>query len=382
MEISKVKEISDSLGYTPQKIEVLSQEASDRKYFRLILNTRDYKEFTENWYKYEYNSKLRNRTWPGSNDPCSVIFCFLDPKVGSNKRFVELSNHAHKHAKKTSTLVIPNIYGLIPKVYAFEDKIGVTIQEDFYESFLEKFPDGFEHVGMDSFPVCDYAFNALVEFVGLDFPDLKNLSSEDLGDQMKRFEDYFLSDLLEINLANFGSQKENLQNLIEETIQNLSLQPWVNCHQDFEVRNLMYRPDDLGEVGIIDFQDTCKGPVGIDLAGIYIDHYNFNFTFAHLKCFDDHSDINRTLADYDFAGIEDQETIYEYAVWGGIQRNLRILGTLSNLYLQNGRTFRLPDLPLILNNLMMIIPDNHQELKDFLRTEVFNLLNKKLEVIL
>ena len=207
MEISKVKEISDSLGYTPQKIEVLSQEASDRKYFRLILNTRDYKEFTENWYKYEYNSKLRNRTWPGSNDPCSVIFCFLDPKVGSNKRFVELSNHAHKHAKKTSTLVIPNIYGLIPKVYSFEDKIGVTIQEDFYESFLEKFPDGFEHVGMDSFPVCDYAFNALVEFVGLDFPDLKNLSSEDLGDQMKRFEDYFLSDLLEINLANFGSQK-------------------------------------------------------------------------------------------------------------------------------------------------------------------------------
>ena len=101
-----------------------------------------------------------------------------------------------------------------------------------------------------------------------------------------------------------------------------------------------------------------------------------------MKCFDDHSDINRTLADYDFAGIEDQETIYEYAVWGGIQRNLRILGTLSNLYLQNGRTFRLPDLPLILNNLMMIIPDNHQELKDFLRTEVFNLLNKKLEVIL
>lgn len=381
MEISKVKEISDSLGYTPQKIEVLSQEASDRKYFRLILDTHDYKEFTENWYKYEHNSKLRNRTEPGSNDPCSVIFCFLDPKVGSNKRFVELSNHVHKHPQSIFN-GYSNIGGLIPKVYAFEDKIGVTIQEDFYESFLEKFPDGFEHVGMDSFPVCDSAFDALVKFVKLDFPDLKNLSSEDLEAQMKRFEDYFLSDLLEINLANFGSQKENLQNLIEETIQNLSLQPWVNCHQDFEVRNLMYRPDDLGEVGIIDFQDTCKGPVGIDLAGIYIDHYNFNFTFAHLKCFDDGSDINRTLADYGFAGIEDQETIYEYAVWGGIQRNLRILGTLSNLYLQNGRTFRLPDLSLILNNLMMIIPDNHQELKDFLRTEVFNLLNKKLEAIL
>ncbi len=372
MEISKVKEISDSLGYTPQKIEVLSQEASDRKYFRLILDTHDYKEFTENWYKYEHNSKLRNRTKPGSNDPCSVIFCFLDPKVGSNERFVELSNHAHKH---------PN-YGLIPKIYAFEDKIGVTIQEDFYESFLEKFPDGIEPMSGDSFFLYESAFLALVQFVELDFPSLKKLSSGDLEDQMKRFEDYFLSDLLEINLANFGSQKENLQNLIEETIQNLSLQPWVNCHQDFEVRNLMHRPDYEGYAGIIDFQDTCKGPVGIDLAGIYIDHYNFNFTFAHLECFDDHSEINRTLAEWDFAGIEDQETIYEYAIWGGIQRNLRILGTLSNLYRQNGRTFRLPDLPLILNNLIVIIPDNHQELKDFLRIEVFGLLNKKLEAIL
>ena len=146
MEISKVKEISNLLGYTPQKIEVLSQEASDRKYFRLILDTHDYKEFTENWYKYEIPSKLRNRTWPGSNNPCSVIFCFLDPKVGSNKRFVELSNHVHKHPQSIFN-GYSNIGGLIPKVYAFEDKIGVTIQEDFYESFLEKFPDGFEHVG-------------------------------------------------------------------------------------------------------------------------------------------------------------------------------------------------------------------------------------------
>ena len=45
---------------------------------------------------------------------------------------------------------------------------------------------------------------------------------------------------------------------------------------------------------------------------------------------------------------------------------MRILGTLSNLYIKDNRSFRLPDLELVLTNLIQIIPDDHSELKKFL----------------
>ena len=38
--------------------------------------------------------------------------------------------------------------------------------------------------------------------------------------------------------------------------------------------------------------------------------------------------------------------LYEYARWGLIQRNMRILGTLSNLYIQKTDIFRPPDLQI------------------------------------
>ncbi len=51
----------------------------------------------------------------------------------------------------------------------------------------------------------------------------------------------------------------------------LNNQPWMNCHFDYERRNLIL--DSNENIAVIDFQDLCIGPIGIDLAGILIDHY-------------------------------------------------------------------------------------------------------------
>ena len=48
-------------------------------------------------------------------------------------------------------------------------------------------------------------------------------------------------------------------------------QQWTNCHFDFERRNIQVI--DNSELVLLDFQDLCHGPIGIDLAGILIDHY-------------------------------------------------------------------------------------------------------------
>ena len=78
------------------------------------------------------------------------------------------------------------------------------------------------------------------------------------------------------------------------------------------------------------------------------------------------SDIN--LSSYD---------LYEFFRWSGIQRNMRILGTLANLYCEEGRDFRLKDLPNILSNLIHLISDDHNS-KGYLKDVVENRLNERL----
>ena len=100
---------------------------------------------------------------------------------------------------------------------------------------------------------------------------------------------------------------------------------------DFERRNLIVSEDKT--ISVIDFQDLCIGPIGIDLAGILLDHYlPFDKVFVKdsLEFYKNRSSL--TL---------NNNELFECFRWGGIQRNMRILGTLSRLYLENDRALGL-----------------------------------------
>jgi hypothetical protein len=61
---------------------------------------------------------------------------------------------------------------------------------------------------------------------------------------------------------------------------------------------------------------------------------------------------------------------------------MRILGTLSSIYIEHNRSFRLKDLSMILDNLIDLIPDNNYEsLKQFLSIKVRSQLSKKMTQI-
>ena len=74
------------------------------------------------------------------------------------------------------------------------------------------------------------------------------------------------------------------------------------------------------------------------------------------------------------------DELFECFRWGGIQRNMRILGTLSRLYLENDRAFRLNDLPMILDNLISIIP-NDWTCKSYMIDTIKPKLKQKLAMI-
>ena len=113
-----------------------------------------------------------------------------------------------------------------------------------------------------------------------------------------------------------------------------------------------------------------KGPIGIDMAGILVDHY-FEADISNIKSFLNFFSTN-VKSEYS------SDACFEFTRWGCIQRNLRILGTLSDLYLTKDRSFRLKDMPLILKNLIRMIPEEHSS-KLFLEQEVQPLLLQTVE---
>ena len=162
----------------------------------------------------------------------------------------------------------------------------------------------------------------------------------------------------------------SIEKLIEKASTELSTQPYVNCHFDFERRNLIL--SERNEIFVIDFQDLSRGPIGIDLAGILLDHYRLA----------DHNAITKALKYFQEQShfLDDSIDAFELFRWGGVQRNLRILGVLSRLYLDEDKGFRLADMPLILQNLISIIPDNWA-CKEYLTEEIEPKLKSKLLMI-
>ena len=141
----------------------------------------------------------------------------------------------------------------------------------------------------------------------------------------------FLESFLEL------PRDQNLCAFLENLALSVAAQPQVNCHFDFERRNLFLLAN--GEIGIIDFQDLKRGPLGIDLAGFCVDHYLPVDSERINNCC-------RMLLKLEHFHFSDAELV-EMVLMAALQRNARILGVLSNLYLEKQRAFRLPDFCLL-----------------------------------
>ena len=162
------------------------------------------------------------------------------------------------------------------------------------------------------------------------------------------------------------------KDLYKRMIPKLLDQKWANCHYDFERRNLHMGADE--EIILLDFQDLGFGPIGIDLAGILIDHYYE----INLELVSSYSNKFAQLSKFDLSGDE----VYEYALWGALQRNLRIMGTLTSLYIHKNKKFRIMDLPRIISNSAIVANEiGESELFNFLSNTVLPEFNERIKVL-
>lgn len=317
MKESEIIELTAQCGFECERAIALKLEASGREYWRLV------------------------------NKSESLILCFLDPLKGDHLQFTYLADIFKSN----------NINA--PEILMHNPKLGVTIQEDLGDNdLLEILNDS------NKYELVKQSLELLNKIQVIEGLNINTLNQSDLESQINLFSEFFCGQFLKLEAD------DSIRKLSEKTIINLNKQPQLNCHFDYERRNLILSKD--MKINIIDFQDLCIGPIGIDLAGILLDHYEpFDEVFVKESLVFYKEESNLDLG---------HDELFECFRWGGIQRNLRILGTLSRLYIDQNRSFRLNDLTMILQNLIDIIPAGWN-CRDFLIDTVKPSLHERLKSI-
>ena len=187
--------------------------------------------------------------------------------------------------------------------------------------------------------------------------DIKELNETSVKEQMELFEEWFLSGYLKLEINE--SEIKLIHNAYNFISKHFLEQKKTLCHYDFELRNLMLKED--GTIGILDFQDLTYGPLTLDLVSLIKDLENP----VSNKEIEFYLETYLSLAQE--AGLDvafDLNSLYDDFEFAGLQRQLRILGTLSRLHIRDGKSFRLPDLK---QTLFYVIEasQKYNELKDF-----------------
>ena len=318
---SEVIQVSKECGFIVSKVHALKLEASGREYYRISEDSGE-----------------------------TFVLCYLDPNLGSHSNFQHISKFLFDQNVRC------------PEIIFYDGSLGITIQEDLGDQSLIDL----DVLNKKHNSLLQKSLGVLTKIQTANVPQIPKLNQDSLFEQMNMMENFFIKDFLSMDSHNDFKILKTL------AIEELLNQPWMNCHFDFERRNLILLEDN--EIAVVDYQDLCSGPVGIDLAGLLIDHY--------VKYPD--QQIMESLASYSSLIEIDvsPEEIFEWVRWGAIQRNMRILGILSKIYIDTDRSFRLKDLPQILNNLIELIPDkNFTALKKYLNEEVHQNLLVRLDKI-
>jgi aminoglycoside/choline kinase family phosphotransferase len=134
----------------------------------------------------------------------------------------------------------------------------------------------------------------------------------------------------------------------EALLANNLAQPAVFVHRDYHSRNLMVCHDDLGNPGVLDFQDAVSGPITYDLVSLFKDAYiqwDEAFVLDQVARYWEQAKRARLPVRPDFAEF------YRDFEWMGVQRQLKVLGIFARLFHRDGKAAYLDDMPRVSSGL-------------------------------
>jgi len=228
----------------------------------------------------------------------------------------------------------------VPDIYFKNEALGLLIVKDFGDDVLQFYLNK-----QNSNKLIKLAIEQIhkIEVIELDksvFLDFEKITENNLN----LFKRFFLEEFL--NAPELQILKEEIDEFYSLIISELKDYPQVISHYDFESRNLMSLSEE--KIGVIDFQDALIGPLGIDLASLFKDLY-IEWTDEEISNWLDFYVENSQIAKSASLKSKDVRRMIDFA---SLQRQTRILGKLSQVFLKLNRSERLKDFKTILNYLM------------------------------
>lgn len=293
------------------KMEIVSGDASFRRYFRL---------------------HCLNKSWIAVDAP---------PEKEDNPRFVRIAKAWHDQGIA------------VPKVIAFDFEQGFLLLEDFGDTLLWA---ALHQETAQPEHLYTLAIDELCTIQSLPTEGLPAYDSALLQQEMQLFRDWLCDKLLVLELS--SAERQLLDEVFARLEARALAQPKAVVHRDYHSRNLMLRQGGL--LGVIDFQDAVVGPVTYDLVSLLRDCY----VSWPISMVDELSayywEKARPLGLY----LSNWETFRQDFDFMGLQRHLKAAGIFARLHLRDGKSGYLKDIPNTCQYLLEISA-RYAELADF-----------------
>ena len=165
-----------------------------------------------------------------------------------------------------------------------------------------------------------------------------------LNREMELFREWYLRRHLNVSLT--VQQQEQLDSVFQLLAESALAQPRVFVHRDYHSRNLMVTSEN--NPGILDFQDAVVGPITYDLVSLLRDCYiewpreqveQWALDYLHRAA---EAGVFELTADHT------DDVLLRWFDWMGLQRHIKVAGIFSRLYLRDGKSGYLKDIPLTL----------------------------------
>ena len=320
----------DSPGVAEARLIPVAGDASNRRYFRL------------------------------GDEQFSVIVVEAPPETEKNPEFLAIADTLSRAGVR------------VPCVLAADLGRGYLLLEDLGDAVLLPL--------LDADTASDYyacAFDTLLKLADIDItePSVASMPRYDealLTEELSRFPHWFVEQLLEQSLTQ--NDRDIIQCASECLLASALEQPQVLVHRDFHSRNLMLQKD--GQLAVIDFQDAVVGPVTYDLVSLLRDCYiRWPLDKVRRWALDYRSSLEalgKVELVKECAGSDSHTDSVkararaegEFLRWFdlmGLQRHIKVLGTFARLYLRDGKSAYLDDLPMVLTYVRDVLQQYQHE---------------------